>query len=56
MVRVDSVRAILENDYFIKKIEECEKRRSEEIEMMEKGIVSEYEEVKAEIVDEWSAL
>lgn len=56
MVRVESDKAILEPDYFTKKIEECEKRRSEEIDMMEKGISLEKEEVEIKKVDDWTLL
>jgi len=56
VVRVESDKAILENDYFIKKIEECEKRRTEEIENMEKGIMSEEEFIKSTKADEWAVL
>ncbi len=35
IVQVESSRAILEDDYFIKKVEECEQRRAEEIESIE---------------------
>eukprot|EP01022_Parablepharisma_sp_SALTPOND_P006343 TRINITY_DN1258_c0_g1_i1.p1 TRINITY_DN1258_c0_g1~~TRINITY_DN1258_c0_g1_i1.p1 ORF type:complete len:615 (+),score=67.56 TRINITY_DN1258_c0_g1_i1:2162-4006(+) len=55
-VRVESDRAILENDYFVKKIDECEKRRTEEIENMEKGISLEEEIVETKKVDEWAVL
>ena len=30
IVKVDPEKAILESDYFVKRIEECEKRRGEE--------------------------
>ena len=56
IVRVESDKAIMESDYFIKKIEECEKRRTEEIENMEKGILSEEEVVETKKVDEWAIL
>ncbi len=56
VVRVESDKALLENDYFVKKIEECERRRSEEIENMEKGLPSEEEQVHVAKVDEWAVL
>lgn len=55
-MRVEPEKALLETDYFVKKIEECEKRRGEEIEKMEKGIVSEEEVVTQQKRDEWAIL
>ncbi len=56
IVRVESDKAILETDYFIKKIQECEKRRTEEIENLEKGILSQEEISQHAKVDEWALL
>lgn len=56
IVIVDSEKAILENDYFVKRIEECEKRRGEEIENMEKGITSHEEVAQVAKKDEWAIL
>jgi hypothetical protein len=56
IVIVDPEKAILENDYFVKRIEECEKRRGEEIENMEKGIASQEEIVQVAKKDEWAIL
>ena len=44
VVKVHPHKAILEPEYFIKKIEECEMRRDEEIQRVESGI--EEDEVK----------
>lgn len=56
IVQVEPDKAILENDYFLKKIEECERRRTEEIENMEKGIMSQEGTIEVKKVDEWAML
>lgn len=47
IARVESHRAILESDYFVKMIESCENKMDEDIEKMEKGVYSD-EEAKDE--------
>ena len=57
IVHVETNRAILENDYFTKKIEECEQKRTEEIENIKNGITGEPEIPEADkIVNEWNGL
>lgn len=55
MVRVETHKAILENDYFVKRIEECEARRSEEIEAIESGQAAQMELPVVE-EDDWEKL
>lgn len=54
VVRVEPHRAILETDYFIRQIEQCERSRDEEIERVEAGIPDEDDlEEKQPDDDEW---
>jgi hypothetical protein len=46
VVKVDSHRAIMEADYFIKAIEHAEQQRTLEIERIESGMGSEEEEAR----------
>ncbi len=46
MVKVESHRAILEPDYFIKAIEYAEHKRTEEIERIESGTLDQEEEAR----------
>ena len=48
VVRADIFQAFQEHDYFIKKIDECEKKRDEEIERLQMGINSSDEEEEVE--------
>lgn len=52
VVRADIYKACMEHDYFIKKIEECERRRDQEIERLQMGALSE-DDNHAEVVDNW---
>jgi hypothetical protein len=59
VVKVHPHRAILENDYFVKLIEQCEAKRDDEIRRVEAGIVEEeYEQVqkKVDTETEWEKL
>ena len=55
-VRVESDKAILDNDYFIKKVEECELRRTEELDNLGKGIDDDENKELVEDVNEWERL
>ncbi|OMJ90965.1 hypothetical protein SteCoe_6530 [Stentor coeruleus] len=54
--RVDSYRAIVEQDYFYKSVLACEENRSEEIYRIENGITEEKEEQVDVQVSEWEKL
>ena len=59
VVKVHPPRAILENDYFVKLIEQCEAKRDDEIRRVEAGIAEEeYEQVqkKVDTETEWEKL
>lgn len=59
VVKVHPHRAILENDYFVKLIEQCEAKRDDEIRRVEAGIAEEeYEQVqkKVDTETEWEKL
>eukprot|EP00826_Nyctotherus_ovalis_P026662 TRINITY_DN2080_c0_g3_i1.p1 TRINITY_DN2080_c0_g3~~TRINITY_DN2080_c0_g3_i1.p1 ORF type:complete len:221 (+),score=79.98 TRINITY_DN2080_c0_g3_i1:1111-1773(+) len=56
MVRVETHKAILENDYFVKRVEECETRRAEEIEQIESGQAAQMELPAVEEEDDWEKL
>lgn len=59
VVKVHPHKAILESDYFVKMIEQCEQKRDEEIRRMEAGIAEEeYEQVnkKLDTETEWEKL
>lgn len=54
VVRVEPHRAILETDYFLRQIEQCERSRDEEIERVEAGIPDEEDQEEKEEQDgEW---
>ena len=57
IVAVDPLRAIIEQDYFLKKIEECEFNRKEELRRREEGINTDDELEETEVsVSEWEKL
>ncbi len=58
MVKVESHRAILEPDYFIKAIEHAELKRTEEIERIESGALDQEEEARRQETqfEEWEKL
>ena len=56
IVRVETHKAILENDYFVKKIEECEMRRTKEITNIESGLAAQMELPVVEEEDDWKKL
>jgi len=58
VVKVESHRAIMEPDYFIKAIEHAEAKRSEEIERIETGAVDADEETRRQENqnEEWERL
>ena len=56
IVKVEPDKAILDVDYFIKKLEECERRRTEELENLGKTPSSQGEEEDEKDVDEWEKL
>ena len=59
VVMAEPIRAILEPDYFIQKIEKCEKSRDKEIKDIESGIFEDMDALKDEEKDtetEWQKL
>ena len=58
VVKVDTDRAIVEQDYFLKIIETCELRRTEEIKRIEGGMPSDEETtmLKEPIQDDWGKI
>jgi hypothetical protein len=56
IVKVEPDKAILNVDYFIKKLEECERRRTEELENLGKSLSSQGEEEDRKDVNEWEKL
>jgi hypothetical protein len=55
-VRVESHRAIMEPDYFIKLIENAEQRRTDEIERTESGATEEVGQQRTSQFQEWTKL
>ena len=56
VIKAEPNRAILEPDYFIKMIEQAERRRDEEIERVEAGIIDDELLEEPDIDNEWEKL
>mmetsp|Transcript_23355 Transcript_23355/g.20743 ORF Transcript_23355/g.20743 Transcript_23355/m.20743 type:complete len:245 (+) Transcript_23355:754-1488(+) len=56
VVRANIYEAIIDNEYFLKHIETCERARDREIERLQEGILSSEDEVEVQSINEWEKL